>query len=181
MNITYHAMVDLETLSTVANAGVISIGAVVFGSNGIILDKFYRQISIASNDTLGREKSESTLVWWSQQTDEAKSAVFNNQETATHIVEALEDFSEFLYKYPEVRVWGCGASFDNSILANCYQSVGKEQPWQFWNDRCYRTIKSIYADVPVSRVGVYHNAVDDAETQAVHLINISKKYGFELK
>jgi exodeoxyribonuclease VIII len=44
------------------------------------------------------------------------------------------------------------------------------QPWRHWNDRCYRTVKSLYPDVKLERVGTHHNAVDDAESQARHLI-----------
>jgi exodeoxyribonuclease VIII len=48
-------------------------------------------------------------------------------------------------------------------------------PWQFWNSRCYRTVKSLYPDNKLKRSGTYHNAVDDAESQARHLIELLAK------
>jgi exodeoxyribonuclease VIII len=48
--------------------------------------------------------------------------------------------------------------------------------WEFWKDRCYRTIKNCYPDVPFDRRGTHHNALDDARSQALHLIAINEKY-----
>ena len=63
-----------------------------------------------------------------------------------------------------------GAAFDNVILASAYRRNGTRQPWQFLNDRCYRTMKAQYPAVKMQRNGTHHNAVDDAESQARHLI-----------
>jgi len=49
-----------------------------------------------------------------------------------------------------------------------------ERPWYFWNDRCYRTMKSLYPQIPMERDGVHHNALDDAISQARHLMAILK-------
>ena len=71
-----------------------------------------------------------------------------------------------------VRLWGNGASFDNAILSTAYELCELEtvQPWRFYNDRCYRTVKSLYPEVAMVRTGTYHNALDDAESQALHLL-----------
>jgi inhibitor of KinA sporulation pathway (predicted exonuclease) len=44
--------------------------------------------------------------------------------------------------------------------------------YKFWNERCYRTVKNQYPDVKLTRTGTYHNALDDARTQAEHLVQI---------
>ncbi len=71
-------------------------------------------------------------------------------------------------------MWGCGSDFDNVVLANAYTMCGLKAPWNFWNNRCYRTIKARYPEVEFERVGVYHRAVDDARSQALHLMKIEK-------
>ena len=72
-----------------------------------------------------------------------------------------------------IGVWGNGASFDNVILSESYYRAAILRPWPFWKDRCYRTIKTIYPDVELVRSGTHHNALDDARTQAEHLIAIN--------
>jgi len=71
-----------------------------------------------------------------------------------------------------VRVWGNGAAFDNVILASAYRQANITQPWLFWNDRCYRTVKALSPAVTMQRNGTHHNALDDAESQARHLIDM---------
>lgn len=47
---------------------------------------------------------------------------------------------------------------------------GTSAPWAWRNDRCYRTIKALNRGVPMERLGAHHNALDDAISQALHLI-----------
>jgi len=101
-------------------------------------------------------------------------------ENAPTISEALGDFSRFCWENQVSGMWGNGATFDNVIMSNAYKLTGLEQPWKFWYDRCYRTIKSLYPQAQLKRVGTHHNAVDDAESQALHLIDICKTYGVTL-
>jgi hypothetical protein len=68
-----------------------------------------------------------------------------------------------------MRLWGNGASFDNAILAHAYARCGATPPWKFWNDRCYRTVAALTA-TPRQQGGTHHNALDDARSQAEHLI-----------
>ena len=73
---TDSVMIDLETLGTVANSIILSIGAVKFdlNSNHIADDGFYASISIDSNLHAGRQLSESTLLWWLDQSKEAQAS-----------------------------------------------------------------------------------------------------------
>ena len=57
-------------------------------------------------------------------------------------------------------------------LGDAYDRAMRHRPWKFWNDRCYRTIKSMHPEVPMPRTGTHHNALDDAKTQALHLMAI---------
>jgi exodeoxyribonuclease VIII len=52
-----------------------------------------------------------------------------------------------------------------------------DAPWPFWKDKCYRTVKGIWKDIKLDRVGTHHNALHDAESQAEHLIAINRAAG----
>lgn len=166
-----NVMLDLETMGNGANAAIIAIGAIAFDKSGIHEDKFYRQVSLVSSVEVGMECDPSTIMWWMQQSNEARSA-FKDNVDALHICQALADFSAWFASIGGQEVWGNGASFDNVILSSAYKKAGLVQPWKFWHDRCYRTIKSMNQSVRLERVGTYHNAVDDAESQAIHLMKI---------
>lgn len=165
-----HVMLDLETMGNGANSAIIAIGAVAFDENGI-QGRYYRQVSLSSSVSIGLDCDPLTVIWWMQQSDAARSA-FSDNDGAMHIRGALAEFAKWFVDVGGVEVWGNGASFDNVILSNAYRKTGTEQPWRFWNDRCYRTVKAMNPGIPVKRIGTHHNAVDDAETQAAHLCAI---------
>lgn len=161
-------MLDLETMGTSANAAIVAIGAVEFDIERTFIGrKFYAVVNLQSAIENGGVVDGDTIRWWLGQSDEARAAIRVGDE---HINVALIQFSGWLD--PEARVWGNGAAFDNVILASAYRRSQIELPWKFWNDRCYRTIKSLHGDVPIERIGTHHNALDDAETQANHLMRI---------
>ena len=170
-------MLDLETMGQGPRAAITQIGAVVFNTDTqSIVGRFQRNVDLASSVACGGEMDASTVLWWLRQSDEAREAY---KEVACHIRNALQDVREFLAPYePAEReglpVWGNGASFDNVILRGAYERIEMPLPWHFWQDRCYRTIKALRKDVPFERVGVHHRAVDDAESQALHLMKILK-------
>lgn len=174
-----HVMLDLETMGNSGQSPIIAIAAVVFDETGVY-EKFYTQVQLESNLSVGLRPDASTILWWLEQSDDARSA-FRNNKIAPTLVEALSNFAEWFHDVGGEQVWGNGAVFDNGILGNAYRAVGIVQPWKFWNDRCYRTVKSLYPNVTLERVGTHHNALDDAESQAQHLIKISLENGFELQ
>ena len=162
-------MLDLETMGNSANSAIIAIGAVRF-DNDKLLDEFYTVVDLQSCLDNGLEMNADTVLWWMQQSEQARNQ-FKRKGEQVDVV--LDDFSKWMRSRAEV--WGNGAAFDNAILANAYKKLGKEQPWAFWNDRCYRTMKSLYPEVKIQRQGTYHNALDDAKSQAEHLIRILKQ------
>lgn len=173
-----NCMLDLETLSTKQNAVVVSIGACLFNMDGI-RDEFYSVLEIDDQIKSGRSIDGDTLAFWMKQSEEARQ-VFREFKTDT--TQTLLDFGTFIHGFYNLTVWGNGAAFDNSILSSLYSDFGVDLPWKFYNDRCYRTVKSGYSfQLPeLQRVGTYHNALDDAKSQALHLIEIARVTGLAL-
>lgn len=164
-----NVMVDLETMGTGPNSAIIAVGAVRFDGNGVS-DRFYEVVDLQSCVDLGLKLDASTVIWWMDQSDAARGEF---KRTGDHISVVLQRFSKWVANASgDPIVWGNGASFDNVILASAYGATGHIVPWKFRNDRCYRTVKALFQQVKAERIGTYHNAVNDAETQAVHLISM---------
>lgn len=174
-----HCMLDLETMDNGNRAAIIAIGAAMFSKHGVHDETFYAQVALDSSVNQGLEMDTSTVLWWLQQSDAARAAFVGNEKAAS-LPTVLNDFAIWLEKFGDVQMWGNGAAFDNTILSAAYRKCGQNQPWKFWNDRCYRTMKSLFPDVPCARFGTHHNALDDARTQAWHLIEICEKHGVQL-
>ena len=164
-----NVMLDLETLGNNSNSVIVSIGAVMFDST--VVDEngyFYANVDPESCVQAGLKMDASTVMWWMQQSDQARSA-FN--VGSSPLAAALIDFSNWIP--PGSTVWGNGATFDNVILSNAYLATGIPKPWKYNGDRCYRTLKALYQNIKAdARSGVYHNALDDAIHQAKHASKI---------
>lgn len=139
-----NVMVDLETLDNSPTSAIVSIDA-------------------------GLTVSGETIRWWMNQSQQAREGTFQSKG-AQSLTAVLADLAIWL---PDsAKVWGNGASFDNAILSNAYRAVKLPTPWAFWNDRCYRTISAL-SDKRLTRHGTHHRAIDDAISQARHLIEIA--------
>lgn len=171
-----NVMVDLETMGTLPGSSVVAIGAVHFTDT--IKSSFYMTISLKSNAEAGLRIDDDTVNWWLSQSIEARSLF--RDKNATQLPTALRQFSAWMFnigKVADILLWGNGATFDNVLLRSAYDAINTKAPWSYRNDMCYRTIKNIYPDVPMNRVGTHHNAMDDAESQALHLIDIINTKG----
>lgn len=167
-------MIDVETLDTRPSTVILSIGAVRFDIDKpeVIGDTFHVHIDIDSCLAAGRTVSGSTILWWLDQSDEARHKL--TEATRVPLKTALQGLATFINE--KDRVWGNGASFDNAILSDAYRCVGLAQPWRYWGDMCYRTLKSLYRHVPKPEFrGIKHEALADAVNQATHLQLIYEK------
>ena len=164
-----HIMLDLETLATSSNALILSIGAVKFDPmSDEISEKFHVGVDLGSLplNSYGLDIEAATVLWW---LDAQRAAGREALEAVpkTDLASALEGFGMWIGD--NARVWGNGASFDNVILRNAYLKLGLVCPWDFWNDRCYRTLKNLAPELKANRIGSHHSALDDALTQVSHL------------
>lgn len=165
-------MIDLETWGTRPGSAITQIGAVRFTSKGIT-EEFSVLVSLKSCMDAGLTVEPSTVLWWMKQADEARAGMQESPATCS-LDEALSLFVDWFTRKPVEAVWGNGAAFDNTLLVSAFEAVKLIPPWDFRADRCYRTMKNEYPDVTFVREGVAHNALNDAYSQAKHLIAIWK-------
>lgn len=149
-----NTMLDIETLGTEPGCVIVSIGAVKFNED-TIGNTFHRTIDIESCTDAGLTIDGDTLQWWLKQ--DAKEELTGSDD----LEEVLNAFAMFC----EGDVWANAPTFDCRILGAAYSALGMETPWEYYDERCYRTLKDIVT-VPIEQNGTKHNALDDAISQA---------------
>lgn len=164
---------DIETVGTKPGCAIVSIGAVSFNARSVLPAVFYKVVSIKSQLKLDLRINPETLAWWMEQSPAAQEALKVSLTVDEQIGEALDEFAVWYRQQGFNAVWARGASFDFAIMTTAAQRAGRELPWKFWQERCQRTLTSMFPEVPQPvRHGTYHNALDDAVTQAQHIIDI---------
>lgn len=181
-----HIMVDLETRGTMPGCVILSIGAVVFNPLQETLGKeFYTVISTPDSKWRFLREEKGTMEWWAKQSEEARLVLAESEhESAPTLPQALAHFNQWLSSVgtkSTLRLYGNGADFDNPILRVAYDAGGVLPAYGDWGGRCYRTLKNLdelfgeshkfhKLDKERHRTGTHHNALDDAKSQALHLM-----------
>ena len=155
-----HVMVDIETMGLKPGSAILSVGACRFDSGGAALDRFYCEIDIYSCFDAGLKVDEDTREWWQDQPDDVRP------DGDTDIGDALSSLSEWFDKRPYAGVWANSPSFDLDILAAAYEAVDLSEPWDYWETRDVRTVRSLPCAVELEMDGREHHALDDAVHQA---------------
>lgn|GEM_PF-891863 len=163
---------DLETLGTSPDSAILAIGAVAVCEETGQRRKFYSICN--ANAQPGRTVSQSTLDWWSKQSDAARVAFDEaHKQEAPMLATVLAELTHWIGELGlthDVYVWGNGANFDVAMLEHAYKQISDFVPWNFRHVRDMRTLYDItlrlQLDVDVPRIGTHHNALDDAEFQA---------------
>lgn len=162
-------MIDIETPGTKPGCGVLSIGAAYFDRQGNVGGKFYACMGL--NGFAVGSVDPGTLLWWSNQSDQAKMDLFSGKDLPSDVVDQLQKFIK-----PSAKVWGNGSTFDISILEAWFGLLGKEVPWKFWNVRDVRTVVDLL-DIPKKNMvfeGTAHNALDDVIHQIKYMTKAMK-------
>lgn len=162
------AMLDLETLGNRPGSVISSIGAVWIGQNEGAQPPFYMRVDAQSCVDAGLKMDVSTVHWWMRQDDAARQELM---KPAPSLGAVLRLFTTWLGNDLE-EVWGNGAGFDNVLLGAAYDAMGVRRPWRHSQDRCYRTMKNLPGAPAMEREGLHHHALDDARSQALHLVRI---------
>lgn len=163
---------DLETLGTSPDSTILAIGAVAVCEETGQRRKFYSICN--ANAQPGRTVSQSTLDWWSKQSDAARMAFDEaHKQEAPILSGVLEQLTHWIGELGlthDVFVYGNGANFDVAMLEHAYKQISDFVPWNYKNVRDMRTLRDIclrlQLPIEVERNGTHHNALDDAEFQA---------------
>lgn len=123
-----------------------------------------------------------TVMWWSEQSEEAKAAFANPVE----LREGLACFQDWVrsldngnMESSKVRMWTHGPAFDPPIISEVFHAVGLSIPWNYRANRDTRTIfddagiKDHSALLKKHNSGIAHHALHDAITQAKAVIEAS--------
>lgn len=166
--------VDLETFGTGNDAVILSIGAVKHTATEIV-DRFHVGVDPASCQQLGLKMDAATVLWWmNDDLGAAREALLGLERV--DLPSALVGFSQWFGSDP-LPIWGNGSTFDNVILRSAYAACHLEYPTRFWNDLCYRTMKTMFPGLQPEREGIHHDALDDATYQARHWMAIVQHLG----
>lgn len=177
-----HVMIDIETLGTGNNACLLSLAGVKFDPNDQthnMLDAFYVGIDLDSCIQLGMTVTGKTIEWWFHPDRAAARAAFLEVEHVD-LASTLDGFAQW-YGNKSLPTWGNGATFDNVILRNAYNLIGRECPWHYRDDRCFRTFRNLAPFLGyVGGSGIEHHALDDARAQTFLLKDIAAFLRLEL-
>ena len=171
-------MLDLETYGNTPGSMILSIGAQAFDwRSGTLVDDGMYEIVHKGGKDYGLHRDEGTVEWWKKQGAEARQVIDQAKTGGKPLPDALTALDFYVRKFDvaNVCVWGCGSDFDNALIRSAYRAVdpNREPAWLFWNNRCYRTLKSFFPHIRIERDGmVHHNALDDARAQAQHAMKL---------
>lgn len=177
-----HVMHDIETLAVESSVPVLlSLGAVKFTRNEII-ESFHVRFDIVDCQRQGLVIEADTVEWWmGEERAEARRQLFGMGKV--DLYSGLDGYRQWISETPADQLgsaWSQGSSFDNAKLEAIYKRLGIEWPFGYRQIECYRTMRNRFADVKFSRMGVHHGALDDAHSQAAHLIQIVQAHNIPL-
>jgi len=158
---TDRVMVDIETLGTETGSAILSIGAALFDVDGV-RETFHRSISLTSCQEAGLSIDAETLQWWLEQDEQAQGVLTGGDD----LTRVLSEFGCWYRSHDVDEVWANSPSFDCEMLEHAFDIVGIKTPWEFYEERDFRTLKELHFAADVDQQGVEHDALDDAVYQA---------------
>lgn len=175
-------MVDIESLGKAPDGIILSIGACKFDPTETAVapaDLFYVNISIESSMESGFSINPETLLWWLNQSDEARKQI---QVDPQKIEAAIGSFYDWVKQYKNPYVWANGTSYDLTMLRYAFDVTGFSCPWVWRNEMCMRSIRHIgrqlgipYGEYKANTTRTIHNALDDAILQAEYVTAVMKR------
>ena len=164
-------MIDIETMGKGTNALILSIGVVAFDRDGTALGPdLHLHIDAEQAVRGGAVIDISTVLWWLQQTYDARAALVGGQVCAMHeskVLTSLHDWFK-VYMDPDARVWALPPLFDLRLIHEMAARRLLPLPWKHWRERCLRTVADEHprgAELRV-RPELAHDALSDAVAQA---------------
>lgn len=174
-----HFMIDLETMSTAADAAILSIGIQPFDPRAQGVDESAGaviHVDLQACMNAGLRVDAATVMWWMTQTDDARAALVAREPVM--LSEALRELTAFGQRnggWSWAKVWGNGAAFDIPILETAFRRCRLDIPWAYYNVLDVRTMKWLAPDVPKVAPKVAHDALSDAQAQALYVQDCWRK------
>lgn len=175
----FDLMCDLETMGLPPDGAIVSIGACFFDLEKCeIGPTFNRVINLATAVRDGGTLNPGTILWWIGQSDAARKSIMYAGDDIRVVLNDFAAFIETHSRRQDVRVWGNGSDFDNTLLNGAYVRAGIKTPWSPFKNRCFRTVRNMYPSIEYNtddKGDGAHNALQDAIFQAKHLFKIKNR------
>lgn len=162
-----HLMIDLETLGTLSDSVILSIGAIPFdiqtGEMGKEIDFFPN----VEHQLDHRKVTWGSIKFWLSQNSDAIKAITEVQRSIL-LGTCLYLFAEFCKDHltENFKIWGNG--FDVSLLNHAYAQYNIETPWSYKNIFDCRTIvwlSKISTSKYIENTDLKHDAISDCKYQ----------------
>lgn len=179
-----HIMIDIETMSSQANAAIISIGLAEFDpKSGEITRQLEVRNTFEAQQTEGRHFSPDTVEWWLRQSRDAQQALLAKprHDTAKGMMAAVSAWIlEAHSSQWERGLWAKGPTFDLKLMRHHYEELALPCPWHFSREYCVRTMLMIakangWDDILAMEPEVAHGALSDAIHQAVQVMAVMER------
>ena len=182
----YQVMIDIEALGKQPGCVVLSVGAAVMDMETMtIVDQKYWVLDTKQQQSQYRQVDVDTVMWWMQQSDDARSA-FRKLIPTTLGEDFTSELDSLFDQYNTKTVWANGTNYDMPLLGNYIHTFTKKLgdepevvPWNYrWQDM--RSLATVMASImPYStfysqHAAVAHNALDDAVRQAEYVLQCLK-------
>lgn len=136
--------IDLETLGRGPDAVILSCGiAVLIGgpepTHTLTATELFPDIG--HQLSRGRKIEYETVKWWATEGPPAYPFKYP-EEKRLHLNNLCSEILSRTNGSDEI--WSNSPTFDLAILRHLFHSVGFSEPWPFWKERDFRTLKSIF-------------------------------------
>ena len=177
-------VVDIETLGSVNNSVILSVGMVACDSTKdytfkeLVENGYYAKLDVKTQVEAGRKIHKDTLDWWASQ-DKGNGShagkVLRPSDKDMHFKNLREDMIRWLTRQgvdiTKAKYYSRGSHFDFGILHDLFRiTEGCEDtdlPWRFWNLHDSKTVILTLLDVS-HQLGVepegfiHHDCLHDA-------------------
>jgi len=179
----FDVMIDLETLGTAKDSGIVQICAVPFDSlTGQIWEDKIFNVKVNINSLIDYSLDPSTLIWWLNQPNVKDILLEGDRFNINDAVCRFNVWGNSVNLESNLRlIWGNAPSFDLCILGHTLKKCKHDVPWKFYNEACYRTYKRLvpkdyYKELVNENP---HDAYYDAIFQAKQVYRINQYLGIK--
>jgi len=171
-----HAMIDIETLGTLPESVILSVGGVKFDpfTSNEPFDGKHWKLDADSQTKKGRFVDDKTLEWWAKQ-DQAIQDVAFTDEGRVPVDTFMKELNAWLTGCE--TIWCQGPQFDMVIIEHLFRDFDHHMNWFFWQVSDCRTLFKMMPKDPRKDIQEdLHDALADAHWQAVCVQQFFRDY-----